>query len=428
MHIQSLQIENFRRFEKFECAFDPKLTLLMGLNGAGKSSLLKAIALPISAAMQRGGWSSPLAFERDDVRCGYSDEPSNESWKHLVFPSTLTLELETDQGNALLRLEHNGSESQLFQGRTPLEREFGPHYFQAQVFRSFSSENVDPIPLIARFGISTPKSSIVMAVANRPFEEKRQIWDRFNSDSIDASSLSQWFQFNEFRSLQEGREPLIYRAAKRAVIAATHAMDIKFVVRENRLMLRFATDGWRPFDELSDGQRRLAGLFMEIAVRASSLNSHLGERCVAETPGLVLIDELDMHLHPQWQRTVIDDLLGTFPKLQFIVASHSPFLIQSALDRGIVIDVATGERASATDHSIEDIAEQVMGVDQPQRSQRFLEMRQLAQEYLELMESPTPTPEAKAALKVRLDQALSVFADDPAAAAWLSQRRIAKGV
>ena len=89
MHIQSLQIENFRRFEKFECAFDPKLTLLMGLNGAGKSSLLKAIALPISAAMQRGGWSSPLAFERDDVRCGYSDEPSNESWKHLVFRSMI---------------------------------------------------------------------------------------------------------------------------------------------------------------------------------------------------------------------------------------------------------------------------------------------------------------------------------------------------
>jgi hypothetical protein len=69
-----------------------------------------------------------------------------------------------------------------------------------------------------------------------------------------------------------------------------------------------------------------------------------------------------------------------------------------------------------------------MGVDQPQRSRRFLEMKTLAQQYLELLESPTPSPEAKAELKSRLDTALAAFADDPAAAAWLEQRRAAKGI
>ena len=428
MHVQSLQIENFRRFAKLECEFDPQLTLLMGVNGAGKSSLLKAIALPISNALLLGGWIGSLPFERTDVRSIYSEDPSHESWKNVCFPASLTVGLGIGESRAALRIEHSPLGAQMHQsGSFSNEWAQGLQLFLGQTSRWFSSENSAPIPLLARFGVSNPQSGDLQTVAVRPFDEKKQLWERFVDDGIDVARLAQWFQYHEYRSLQEGKEPLVFRAAKDAVISATHAQDIKFVVRENRLMLHFAADGWRPFDELSDGQRRLAGLFMEIAVRASSLNSHLGDRCVAETPGLVLIDELDMHLHPKWQRSVIDDLLAAFPKLQFIVASHSPFLIQSALERGIVIDASTGGQVDSMDHSIEDIAETVMGVEQPQRSRRFLEKRRLAQDYLELMETPTSTPEEREALKLQLDEALADFADDPAAAAWLKMQSVSKG-
>lgn len=421
MYLKSLHIENFRRFERFECEFHERLTLLMGVNGSGKSSLLKAASLPVSAAIQNFGWNRQNEFGVQDVRTTYASEPSSESWETVAFPSRLTLTLDLDGAECVLPLAH-----------TPTAEVWESPGNLAQLGKAantwFFSEHAGPIPLIARFGVRALAESKSAPSLNRPFDQKQQLWDRFNSDQMDVAMLAQWFQHHEFRALQEGAESPLFRAVKLAVMSSIHADDIKFVVRQSRLMVQHKDGTWRPFDQLSDGQKRIAALFLEIAIRAASLNSHLGDRCLLDAPGFVLIDELDMHLHPQWQRSVIDNLLETFPKLQFVVASHSPFLIQAALERGVVIDVATGQPASATDHSIEDIAEQVMGVDQPQRSQRFLEMRQLAQEYLELMESPAPTAEAKAALKARLDLALSVFADDPAAAAWLSQRRIAKGV
>ncbi|ANH69486.1 AAA family ATPase [Mitsuaria sp. 7] len=429
MQIQSISIRNFRRFERFDCAFDPRLTLFMGVNGAGKSTLLRAVFLACQALVGDVAGSAASRNSAMDIRRVNAVDPSDELWRTAILPSDLRLSIELEGFAHTVVVDYDEAHS--YTRFEPESNKFSAQFpgdLRSAINRWFSSSNLSPIPLFARFGPQGATGSPSPGAVQKLFNSKQEIWQRFVHEQVDISSLAHWFQYNELRTLQEGREPLIYRAVKHSVLSSIHALDVKYVVRDNQLMVLHDGQGWRPFDQLSDGQKRLATIFMEVAVRAASLNSHLGDDCIALTPGLVLIDELDLHLHPQWQRSVLDNLLKTFPKLQFIVASHSPFLIQSALEHGTVLDAATGVAVSSTDHSIEDIAEQVMGVDQPQRSQRFLEMRQLAQEYLELMESPTPTPESKAALKARLDQALAVFADDPAAAAWLSQRRIAKGV
>ena len=89
---------------------------------------------------------------------------------------------------------------------------------------------------------------------------------------------------------------------------------------ERRSDIVVAFNGGRTlvFSNLSDGQRALVGMVAEIARRACLLNSsYLGKSVLEETPGLVLIDELDLHLHPVWQRRVIGDLKSIFPKIQF---------------------------------------------------------------------------------------------------------------
>ena len=113
---------------------------------------------------------------------------------------------------------------------------------------------------------------------------------------------------------------------------------------------------WIPYGILSSGYKGIVRLVADIAYRAIKLNPHLGENAVVQTQGEVLIDEIDMHLHPKWQKTIVADLKRTFPGIQFIVTSHSPFIIQSLQsDEAINLNGEVSDNPSVK--SIEDIAE-----------------------------------------------------------------------
>ena len=82
-------------------------------------------------------------------------------------------------------------------------------------------------------------------------------------------------------------------------------------------------------DEMSDGYKNTLSMIGDIAYRMAVLNPTLGDQVLEKTPGVVLIDEIDLHLHPQWQQTILSDLNVIFPEVQFIVSSHAPAVINS---------------------------------------------------------------------------------------------------
>lgn len=82
-----------------------------------------------------------------------------------------------------------------------------------------------------------------------------------------------------------------------------------------------------PFEQLSDGQSAIVGLMADISRRMCLLNPQLGNDVLQATPGIILIDELDIHLHPGWQRRIPHVLKDVYPQVQFIAASHSPQII-----------------------------------------------------------------------------------------------------
>ena len=98
-------------------------------------------------------------------------------------------------------------------------------------------------------------------------------------------------------------------------------------------MLEFETDdgGAQKFamNEMSDGYKNTLSMIGDIAYRMAVLNPTLGDQVLRETPGIVLIDEIDLHLHPKWQQRILNDLNEIFPKIQFIVSSHAPAVINS---------------------------------------------------------------------------------------------------
>jgi predicted ATP-binding protein involved in virulence len=112
-------------------------------------------------------------------------------------------------------------------------------------------------------------------------------------------------------------------------------------------LLGVFADGRRlPFRLLSDGVRNMLALVADVARRAATLNPHLGADAARKTPGVVLIDEVDLHLHPRWQRRVLDDLRRTFPLVQFVATTHSPFIVQS-LGPGELLTLDKPEEAAA---------------------------------------------------------------------------------
>jgi predicted ATP-binding protein involved in virulence len=143
-----------------------------------------------------------------------------------------------------------------------------------------------------------------------------------------------------------------------------------------------------------------------------------------EGEGVVLIDELELHLHPKWQREVVEKLRRTFPKIQFICTTHSPFIIQS-LRAGELITLDPEEfPAEYLDKSIEDITEDVMRVDMPQKSVRYQAMIKAAEEYFRLLRSvDRGSDEELMESEQRLNELAEPFSDDPAFQALLKVER-----
>ena len=110
------------------------------------------------------------------------------------------------------------------------------------------------------------------------------------------------------------------------------------------------------FSALSDGYRNVIKIVTDIATKMCILNPYLGKETLKRTPGIVVIDELDLSLHPTWQRRIVGILKDLFPKVQFICATHSPFIIQS-LEPGELTTLDTILDEAYSGQSIEDIAE-----------------------------------------------------------------------
>lgn len=104
---------------------------------------------------------------------------------------------------------------------------------------------------------------------------------------------------------------------------------LQFSQRDNCLVLKHESYGVMKADQLSDGIKNILAMVADIAYRCVLLNGHLGEAAATESTGIVMIDEVDMHLHPRWQQTVIGSLQTVFPNIQFILTTHSPQVLST---------------------------------------------------------------------------------------------------
>jgi predicted ATP-binding protein involved in virulence len=160
---------------------------------------------------------------------------------------------------------------------------------------------------------------------------------------------------------------------------------LQFSQRDEALVLRHNEYGVIKADQLSDGIKNILAMVADIAYRCVLLNRHLGESAAKESTGIVMIDEVDMHLHPSWQQTVVGSLQAAFPKIQFVLTTHSPQVLSTVpaeciriLSDGEVHTAAKGSKGAESSR----LLKRIFGVDsRPQAD----ENTQLLQAYEKLV-------------------------------------------
>jgi predicted ATP-binding protein involved in virulence len=386
VQIQQLTIKNFRKFRECRIEFDPRFNLLVGDNATGKTAVLDALTIAIDSwflgmrsAEKAGG------IDGDDahlVPIPHADSTTFEK----QFPARIEAK-GLVQGQPIewsRELLREGGKTTT--GRT---REIASLAEQADHAVREGKEIV--LPLICSYGaerlwfesfhFNKPKKKEDTA-PRRPsrFDGYRDS-TAFN---IQETELIAWMKTEYLVSRQRGVPTIAWSAVKSAILTCVeYTTDLFFDDRLNEFIVRMEGLGDQLFSNLSAGQRIMLTLIGDLVRRVVMLNPHLGEKALLETPGVVLIDELDLHLHPKWQRRVISDLKKTFPRVQFIATTHSPQLIGEALPEEIRIlengGVFKPERSFGVDSS--EILEEVM-----KSPRRNIEIGRLLKDLSELID------------------------------------------
>lgn len=426
MRIDRLTVSNFKRFEEETFEFHRQFTLVVGDNGAGKTAVLDALRIGVGAYLLGIPHSRAPSIRREYVR-----RETRRNGEFSTFEPVTPCAVGCEGQVHLADLRWNRELGTLY-GRTnrvgarALVQCVAGHYRENRPETNF--------PLIVSYGTGRlwiePRTTKQARSAVRVPLGKLSRFEAYRAclePAVSSELLRRWIKKMALIAVQEKRSLGSLDAVYSAIVGCVEGVERALYDFElDDIALDFEGGERYPFGFLSDGQRSMAALAADIALRCVQLNPHLAGDAPSETEGVVLIDELDLHLHPNWQRVVVRSLTALFPKLQFVATTHSPFIVQSLDGQGLVnLNFGGVLEERREPYSIEDVAEDTMGVDSPQRSKLFLEMEAAAKRYYELLdESSDDDPEVTKA-KTELDRIEARFSDNPAYAALLKLRRSA---
>lgn len=332
MRIDKLTLSNFRGFAQWGCDFHPKFNLLVGENASGKTSVLDALSVAAGSWFLGIGGYDTRHIQDSDIR------------KLAVRSGETT----TFEGQYPVVVEAGGRIDGPFLKAEPLtwsrdiEKAGGKTRFKlASPIKRLASEvearvqrgEFLSLPLIAYYGAGrlwVPTKDMEGGGVDKdaPHPSRLDGYRTSLDPRISFPTLFRWLANEKYVALERKAERQVFRVVKEAMRSCLDGCDsLDYEVAEKTVIVTMRRGERLPYLLLSDGQRAMLALVADIAIKAALLNPHLENQVLDETRGVVLIDELDLHLHPRWQRRVVADLKRTFPNLQFFASTHSPQVI-----------------------------------------------------------------------------------------------------
>ena len=427
MRIDTIELKNFRGFKAFHQEVGPGINVLIGENGTGKTAILDALAIGAGSFFLGVDGVSARVIGRDDVRIE-TREVGETTEAMPQYPVELTFE------GVVFGEEHRWMRT--LGGRSRKTTHAGASAMSAAVearMLQIQKGGTETLPLIAYHGTGRlwRQRRSWSASESRRARSRLDGYANCLEAASDEKSFVSWLKAKEWQEFQEGKpSPDLLAVRKTIQGLVPGCKDLRYRSKEGEIVALF-DDGRRlPTRLLSDGFRTILGLAADLAWRCATLNPQLGERAACGTPGVVLVDEIDLHLHPNWQRRIVGDLRRCFPQVQFFLTTHSPFIVQS-LRAGEVIPLSGPAHLETPPYKlgVEEVSVDMMGVEDAERSARFREMEEAAQQLVAQLERTDARNETEIeAARTRYLDLVARYSDDPAFLAVLKAEGALRGV
>lgn len=359
MKLEQIKLKNFRCYKELKLDLHPQVTVLVAENGQGKTTLLDAARIAL--------W--PFLKSFDLARTAFADPANtitiddtllaNKSESQMIRELPSVVEVTGNYGKGIKTWSRfRDSEAKRSQTKDDKStRELKLHSRELQELVRSSEQNKD-LPIFGYYGTGRlwKEKRLTAGKKGKAKSRREETDEQINTfayrDCLDpASSYKQfedWFSSafiklleSQIEKMQSGaanikaeeylQNPIeVIQSTTNELLKETGWFNVSYSqMHDKSLVLRHKDKGVLKVDQLSDGIKNMLAMVADIAYRCSHLNAHLGKEAALKSKGIVLIDEVDMHLHPKWQQTVINGLTTAFPEIQFIVTTHSPQVLST---------------------------------------------------------------------------------------------------
>ena len=343
MFLKSMVLHNFRCFSDLEVCFNNRITVIVGNNGVGKSTVLEAATIAAGTLTAAMDGLTNYGIKKSDAHYKCFDLGSNVDVQP-QYPVEIIAAGRVDGKDISWIRNLNSANGR---GGLASAKEL-TQIAQEYQDRMRKGDRELKLPIISYYGTGR------LWAQHR--EKKSDTFEkntRSNGyiDSLDGAAndklMMKWFQKMTIQEYQRKQEIPEFAAVKTAMEQAVSSITgfsnvtVQFNLDTGDIDIIYYDNNNEhvriPLSLLSDGYKCTISLIADIAYRMALLNPQLLDKVLSETEGIVLIDEIDLHLHPTWQKRILKDLMDIFPKVQFIVSTHAPEVINSVKSDSIVV-------------------------------------------------------------------------------------------
>ena len=346
LRIDSLKLRNFRCFVNVDVPikFHPALTVFVARNGGGKSAILDAIRVSLGTFTKKTSSFSQSNFRHSDA----SIDPSNLlNEQGSLYPISVLASGSVDGKDVYWARTLSAG------GRTTTkEAHVITDYGERLSSGIKDGSGLDTaLPILAYYGTNRLWEASDVKTVDQPFAYQSRLegyTDALTERSLFASVKS-WLKYAyKVSDSKVESETGVGRRVVRQFAAVRNALNVVLSKEgwqnvhyshsyEQMAVERHVDSGGNDLDHsivvpvswTSDGVLAVFALVADIAYRCARLNPQFGEEACSRTEGIVMIDEVDLSLHPKWQQHILTDLMEVFPRIQFIITTHSPQVVSS---------------------------------------------------------------------------------------------------